>query len=632
MPVRNQTTSLGGLPIQIDYTARDFDAIRAEMLTLANRLTPEWTDREPGDIGVTLVEAMAYVSDILSYQIDRVQNESYLASAQTRESVVDILRLIGYELSPASPATVGMVVRTDQDNVTLPKGFTVRTQANAQTSALQYQLTEAVNLPLAGLYCVSYEQSKVSRIFNENSVTNDSLIFVAGRQVVEGVGVSDGTQNQTFLLSKSPVCLSADGLANISVTVNGDVYEARTSFIGADPNDLIFTYKFLSTEEVIITFGDGVNGFVPTNNGTIIASYRIDGGQVTNRAGVGSIDKFDTIEGLVSVYNVSQPSGGSDPEDLLTAKRNGPLSIRALDRCVTLEDFETMARLTPGGAIRSARAVEGDSPLTVDVYIATEGDNPVPSGRWFPSLQNGYGLIGSVGRWLSQKKPVPTKLNILAPTAVNPYFEATVFVYPNLLRQTVEFDVDLSLQSLFNEITSDFGESVPLSAIMQAIENTRGVDYVDVVSSHRLPSIRFVSGNESAFDGSNLSITELNEQTVKNKYYVEWLNASEYQLRINDLLIVDESGNSRTFSAAQSFLISLYNDITDQNEAARLDQFKIIIDIGPVPPNAQDRWVFSVDDYLGNIEAEDYEIIVAPIQNDGRISQEQFVLTFTGGI
>ena len=78
MPLRNQPTSLGGLPIQIDYTTRDFDAIRNEMLTLANKLTPEWTDREPGDIGVTLIESMAYISDILSYQLDRVQNESYI--------------------------------------------------------------------------------------------------------------------------------------------------------------------------------------------------------------------------------------------------------------------------------------------------------------------------------------------------------------------------------------------------------------------------------------------------------------------------------------------------------------------------------------------------------------------------
>ena len=145
------------------------------------------------------------------------------------------------------------------------------------------------------MYCVSYEQAKLTRVFNENSATNDALIFVAGRQVAEGVGVSDGTQNQTFLLGQSPVCLSADGAASISITVNGDIYEARTSFIGTEPDDLVFTYKFLSTQEVLIRFGDGVNGVIPPSGGTILASYRVDGGQETNRAGVGSIINFDTI-------------------------------------------------------------------------------------------------------------------------------------------------------------------------------------------------------------------------------------------------------------------------------------------------------------------------------------------------
>ena len=67
MPLRKRPTSLGGLPIQIDYSARDYDAFLQEMLFMTTQLTPEWTDKEPGDIGVTLLESVAYVADILSY-------------------------------------------------------------------------------------------------------------------------------------------------------------------------------------------------------------------------------------------------------------------------------------------------------------------------------------------------------------------------------------------------------------------------------------------------------------------------------------------------------------------------------------------------------------------------------------
>lgn len=633
MPLRNPVTSLGGLPIQIDYTARDYEAIRAEMLKVADVLTPEWTDREPGDIGITMIEAMAYVSDILSYQLDRVQNESYLATAQTRESVVDLLRLIGYELSPASPATVGMVIRTNQDNVTLPLGFTVSTEATNQLGALSYSLAEEVQLGVAGLYCVSYEQSKVTRVFGEPSATDDRLVFIAGREVADGVGVSNGRPDQVFVLPSSPVCLGPNGAESIQLTVGGDLYEARSSFIGTEPSDKVFVYRFLDTQEVLVKFGDGVNGAIPPVNSTILGFYRVDGGEETNRAGVGSITKFDSVQGVVSVYNVNQPSGGSDPEDLVTAKKRGPLSLRALDRCVTLEDFETMALQTPGVGVKTARAVKGDSPIEVEVYVAVQGSNPIPDGKWFDSLQNGFGTVGAIGRWLNQKKPVPTRLSILRPTAVNPFMEATVYVYPNLLRQTVEFDVDVALQVLFNRITDEFGETIPLSALIQSIENTRGVDYVNVSAFHRLPQMRLISGDEDAFDSASLIISNLNAQMTREVYTVEWLNENTYQLRRGDgNLVTTVNGNEATYEANTSYQVSNFNDNPSNNEPSQEDQFTFSITTGLTLPSNGSNWEFSVDNYLSNIETRPHEIIVAPVQSDGRLNRDQFRITYQGGI
>ena len=91
---------------------------------------------------------------------------------------------------------------------------------------------------------------------------------------------------------------------------------------------------------------------------------------------------------------------------------------------------------------------------------------------------------------------------------------------------------------------------------MQSIENTRGVDYVDVVASHRLPNMRFISGNLDAFDGASLTINGLNAQTQKNKYLIEWLNASEYKLKVGEFFVTDENGQERTYSVGQNYLVS----------------------------------------------------------------------------
>jgi len=630
MPLRNQPKSLGGLPIQIDYTARDYEGIRNELLNLATQLTPEWTDRQPGDIGVTLIEAVSYIADILSYQLDRVQNESYLATAQTRESVVNILRLIGYELKPASPATVNMVIETSQNNVILDANFKVFTDSTEQLDSLEYTLSQPVTLATPGIYCVGSEAARVQRIEGVVPTVKDELIFTAGRRVQETFS-SNGTASQTFLLGQSPVCIDSEG---ITVNVGGVTYEGRTSFLGTESTDNVFIYKFLSTEEAIIIFGDGINGSIPPDNVQITVSYRIEGGEETNRAGVNTIDNFENVAGVVRVFNISQPSGGADPESLATAKKNAPLSLRALDRCVTLEDFESMAKQTPGVGIRTARAVKGDSPLEVELYVATEGANPVPSGEWFPELQNGYGDIGAVGRFLNTKKPVPTRLSIYAPTAVNPFFQATVYVHHNLRSDTVKADVDIALQSLFNQITDDFGEGIPLSAILQTIENSRGVDYVNAEAFHRLPEMRWLQGNRDSFDGAGLTIDGLNEQTIRQKYQIEWLNQSTYHLRAidKDILVKDLNGVVNTFNEGAVSLVSFFNDNQLDTEPNQEEQFSIKIDAGTNTPALGDIWEFSVDDYLGNIESEPHEIVVSPIGNDGRLNSDQIVLTYEGGI
>jgi hypothetical protein len=99
----------GGRPA-IDYTARDYDSILAAM----RAVIPEelgWTDHtSEADFGNVLLELFASMGDVLSYYQDRVADESFLTTARTRRSVISHLRLIGYELATASPASMARPV------------------------------------------------------------------------------------------------------------------------------------------------------------------------------------------------------------------------------------------------------------------------------------------------------------------------------------------------------------------------------------------------------------------------------------------------------------------------------------------------------------------------------------------
>src|SRR4051795_8471523 len=89
----------------IDYTDKDFDSLRQALLDLAAYRLPEWTDRSAADLGVLLVDLFAYMGDVVLYYQDRIAAESFLHTAVERRSVLQLLRLIGYELHAPVAAT-----------------------------------------------------------------------------------------------------------------------------------------------------------------------------------------------------------------------------------------------------------------------------------------------------------------------------------------------------------------------------------------------------------------------------------------------------------------------------------------------------------------------------------------------
>ena len=82
----------------IDYLARDWDGLRRVLFDRLALLVPDWTERHIPDVGVALVELLAYVGDRLSYYQDAVATEAYLETARKRVSVRRHARLVDYHL------------------------------------------------------------------------------------------------------------------------------------------------------------------------------------------------------------------------------------------------------------------------------------------------------------------------------------------------------------------------------------------------------------------------------------------------------------------------------------------------------------------------------------------------------
>jgi hypothetical protein len=82
----------------LDYLAKDYASFRRLLLDLIPQLNPDWIERNPADLGMALVELLAYAGDNLSYFQDAVATEMYLDTAQHRISARRHARLIDYQM------------------------------------------------------------------------------------------------------------------------------------------------------------------------------------------------------------------------------------------------------------------------------------------------------------------------------------------------------------------------------------------------------------------------------------------------------------------------------------------------------------------------------------------------------
>jgi hypothetical protein len=120
----------------IDYLAKDYASFRQLMLDRLAVLVPEWRERNPADMGVALVEALAYAADYVSYYQDAVATEAYLGTARHRVSVRRHARLLDYPMHDGCNARAWVQVQVDGHNIRLEQGTKLLTRIAGKPSSI----------------------------------------------------------------------------------------------------------------------------------------------------------------------------------------------------------------------------------------------------------------------------------------------------------------------------------------------------------------------------------------------------------------------------------------------------------------------------------------------------------------
>jgi len=95
--------------VPIDYTHRDFQSIRSDLMQIAERFYPDsFQDFSEASFGALMLDAVAYVGDQLSFYLDYNVNETFLDTAYQYSNIVRHGRILGYK-NTGRPSTYGKV-------------------------------------------------------------------------------------------------------------------------------------------------------------------------------------------------------------------------------------------------------------------------------------------------------------------------------------------------------------------------------------------------------------------------------------------------------------------------------------------------------------------------------------------
>ena len=171
------------LPESVDYTDKDFDALRARLVALIKSVFPDWTDFDVASFGNLLVELFAFVGDVLTFYQDNLARESRLVTATQRKSVMALAKMLGYRLQGAQAATAEVwlqLARVPVASVTIPAGTVLRTQLSDARGLADLELHLDFAPYLDGSAIVSTRQGAFSEVDSFlDSRPNDRHFLVA---------------------------------------------------------------------------------------------------------------------------------------------------------------------------------------------------------------------------------------------------------------------------------------------------------------------------------------------------------------------------------------------------------------------------------------------------------------------
>ena len=498
----------------IDYAGTDFYAIRQNLLEYIKAVYPiDYQNYSESDLGLMLIEVVAYMGSVLSLKGDMLANENYLRTVKNRNNLKKLLELVGVDMKGPLGAAGGAVLETSEDlpleaNFPLlikPEDRVFSITSKEDGAPVNYTLYLIENNTIKDLdNTLGTIELAYADALNINPTVFTNLALVEGSLSVQEGTFDTLEGNKRISLTDGPII---EGSIQVFITTPNADHEANGAYTQVDRlfsasggTDKIFQSVYSDNYAATLLFGDNSLGISPPAGSTFTVLYRTGGG---SRGNVGAefinvstkayLDNSPLNYVTFVTENRTALTGGAPAETAQHAKKYAPYTFKRQDRVVTLEDYIAIGNTfrTKQGSVGKTTAAVRDafsSANVIDLYTLEKAD----------ALR-------------LQKASTVFKQELLAEVEPKKMLTDEVVVVDGLIRTldlvvTVRIDRELKpvqskihqevsevILEFFNIDNSDFGDPFVTSELNREIFNLPNVRYSTV---DNLPEVTNVDFNE----------------------------------------------------------------------------------------------------------------------------------------
>lgn len=432
----------------------EFDSIKSSLKSyLATQSQFKDYDFDGSNLSV-LLDVLAYNTYMNNFYLNMVASESFIDSAQIRNSVISHAKSLNYtpRSYSASAATINLqIFPTDTPaQITIPRYTEFTTRVDNETFVFTTDKGITISADRNGNYIANgvqiFEGDIVTELFTANT-SNTAQRFVLSNKTID-------TNSLVVKINES----TAD-------TTNTEWIKS-TSTIGIDGTSNTFYLLPAENERYEIQFGDGVLGRRLKHNNVVEVTYRAC--SAADPDGAVAFDLSDPIQGYsnVTITLVQRSQGGAVSEGIDSIKFNATKSIAIQDRTITTNDYKTLL-------LQEFPEIEA-----INVF---GGENLIPPK--FGKVAISVDLRNADGISNLKKREIEAFVKLRAPLSITPVVIDPEFLYVNVTTNvsynpsvTTKSDneirqlVSTAVSTFMSNNINDFAKKLRLSKLSAAID------------------------------------------------------------------------------------------------------------------------------------------------------------------